>query len=238
MPRVDPRAALSALAREVSLFAALLDQEALAEPVPSCPGWTVADLARHLGGVHRWARQVVLVGQSREPQGPTDPEQVRPWFHDGAAALIDTLAGTDPGQPCWTLAGPGDAAFWMRRQAHETTLHRWDAATGLGIPSSIDEAVAADGIDEVATVFVPRQIRLGRLTPGPEVIDLVTDSGQRKRVSTNTTPPATPPTVVVSGPAETLLLLLWKRTSLDDDKLSVSGDRLDADRLLGRPLTP
>ena len=25
------------------------------DPVPSCPEWTVRDLVRHLGGVHRWA---------------------------------------------------------------------------------------------------------------------------------------------------------------------------------------
>lgn len=23
--------------------------------VPTCPGWTVRDLLRHLGGIHRWA---------------------------------------------------------------------------------------------------------------------------------------------------------------------------------------
>ena len=59
-------------------------------------------------------------------------------------------------------------------------------------------------------MFGPRQIRLGRLTLRSEVIDLVTASGRRTRVSANTEDPAIPPTAVISGPAEALLLLLWK----------------------------
>ena len=56
------------------------------------------------------------------------------------------------------FAGPTTAAFWFRRQAHETAVHRWDAQRAA-TPSSvdpIDATLAADGVDEWLEVFVPR----------------------------------------------------------------------------------
>ena len=31
----------------------------LAAPVPTCAGWSLGDLLRHLGGAHRWAEEIV-----------------------------------------------------------------------------------------------------------------------------------------------------------------------------------
>nr|MDQ3326789.1 maleylpyruvate isomerase family mycothiol-dependent enzyme [Actinomycetota bacterium] len=45
------------------------------------------------------------------------------------------------------------------------------------------------------------------------------------------------PTTDISGPAETLLLLLWGRTDLDDPRLQVE-DRRRAQAVLAEPLTP
>jgi hypothetical protein len=36
----------------------------LTDPVPTCPGWTVADLLRHHGGVCRWATAIVRDGRT------------------------------------------------------------------------------------------------------------------------------------------------------------------------------
>ncbi|GLY15791.1 hypothetical protein Kisp01_28060 [Kineosporia sp. NBRC 101677] len=51
-------------------FAELLersDQEAL---VPSCPGWTLRNLAEHLGEVHQWAAHAIVAGNPGcEPDG-------------------------------------------------------------------------------------------------------------------------------------------------------------------------
>jgi uncharacterized protein (TIGR03083 family) len=235
---MDQNRAVSVLAEEASTVTALLTADALAAPVPTCPGWAVADLARHLGGVHRWARHAVLYGPDADFQGPAEDAQVRPWFSDGANALIETLAKTSSGRVCWTFDGPGTAMFWMRRQAHETALHRWDLQDSLGVPSAVADDVALDGIDEVATMFLPRQLRLGRLASGPEVVEIVPDQGPRVRLSATAEPSSAPSCASVHGPAEVLLLLLWKRTTLDDPRLSVSGSRTRAGRLLAKPLTP
>lgn len=236
--RMEPDRALKVLAYEASTIIDLLTAEVFAASVPTCPGWAVSDLARHLGGVHRWARQAVLAGPDAHIQGPVDDAQIRPWFRAGAIALIETFTEIDPERPCWTLIGPGTAAFWIRRQAHETALHRWDLQNSLGAPSDVDEDVALDGIEEVATMLLPRQLRLGRLAAGPEAIELVPERGPRTRLSATAEPSSTPSCAAVHGPAEALWLLVWKRTSLNDHRLSISGSRAGAEHLLAKPLTP
>lgn len=234
--RMEPAAAIAVFEQEAAAFADLLDVATMETPVPSCPGWTVAHLARHLGSVHRWAREAILVGPAPEPPGPDDPDQIEPWFREGAAELAATLRGCDPDQPCWTFGEPKSARFWLRRQTHETAMHCWDASTSLGVARDFDEALADDGIDEVVSMFVPRQVRLGRLARGPEVLELVSSSGLRTVLATET--PQASPTSSITGPAEVLLLLLWRRTTLRDPRLTVVGSILDAERLLARPLTP
>ncbi len=242
---MDPAVALQVLAREAAAFADLLDGNDLAAPVASCPGWTLLDLAGHLGGVHRWARHAVLSGPPfptdptvpTDPTGPTEPAALATWLREGAHDLVRTLAAHDPEQPCWAFAPPFTVGFWLRRQAHETTLHRWDAASSLGSAVSIPDAVADDGIDEVVSVFVPRQVRLGRLVARRSAIELVSPSGGSTLLSSGDRHSAAP-TATVTGPAEPLLLLLWGRTTLADPRLAVSGSVADARRLLAEPLTP
>ena len=124
--------------------------------VPSCPGWTVRQLLAHTGRVHRMAAAVVghqlltppgadLVGKP-----PADPAALIPWFEEGFEALIDTLTSAELSAPAWNFAGvPAVAAFWMRRQAHETSIHRWDAQSALGQVAAIGSALAVDGVDEL-----------------------------------------------------------------------------------------
>ena len=64
-----------------------------AAAVPTCPEWTVRDLVRHLGGVHRWATGHVAGGRTEV------------W-----AVGLDEVVG----------AWPDDAALagWLRRRVH------------------------------------------------------------------------------------------------------------------------
>jgi len=236
---MEPSLAIATLRREGTAFAALLTPDALDVDIVSCPGWTLEDLARHLGGVHRWARQAILHGPSEEPAGPSDPGAIRPWFEAGLEELAGTLEDRRPDQECWTFADPPTVAFWLRRQAHETALHRWDAATSLGRSAPVPESLAEDGVDEVVNMYLPRQLRLGRLTAGPEQVDVVSSSGRTFRVSTNTTGErAGSPDATVTGPAEALLLLLWGRIPLADDRLTVTGSAAAAQTLLSKALAP
>ena len=79
------------------------------------------------------------------------------WYRDGLASLVDTLDEAPADVPAWTFfAAPSPKAFWTRRQAHETAMHRADVeiAGGATIRYPVDFAV--DGIDELLGGFLTR----------------------------------------------------------------------------------
>jgi uncharacterized protein (TIGR03083 family) len=150
---------LAAFRRDLEVMVTLADGR-LARPVPSCPGWTVADLLRHLGMLHWWAAEIAAQPEiqpvhRRDAPPAADDAQLVAWYQGRGEALLAALATAGPDKPCWTFLGPDVTRFWARRQAHELSVHRWDlelAATGE--PAPIDAPLAADGIDEYLAVFV------------------------------------------------------------------------------------
>ena len=128
-------------------------------PVPSCPGWSVAELVWHLAEVqHFWAS--VVAGQEGEdvaaPERADDPVALRRLGATAGTELVTTLAAADPATPCWPWHPDGGTVGWVaRRQAHEALVHRVDAELAAGLevrPPSVELAV--DGVDEVLRVFV------------------------------------------------------------------------------------
>ena len=157
---------IESLASEGALLAEAAQGGPLDAPVPACPGWQVRDLLTHVGYVHRWAAGYVA-GAHLEPvdrmgeeellrAGPPDGELIG-WFRAGHAGLVSILRAADPGLRCWTfLDAPSPLAFWARRQAHETAIHRIDAQLAAApgeAPSEPAAPLAADGIDELVTGF-------------------------------------------------------------------------------------
>jgi len=231
---------VASLTRDVDAFAALLRDTDTATPVPDCPGWDVGDLARHLGGVHRWAHGIVITGApGEEPDGPTDHDELVGWFVDGAAQLVDALLTIDPSTPVWTFGPkPRLVEFWLRRQPHETSMHLRDLQRALGKTHDLEVAFAADGVDEVATVLTPRQIRLRRIPPIERGLRLVlSDVASTSYVlAGDCTDPDAPTIAVVTGTAGQLLLALWRRTAVDE--LTIVGDADAAREAFALALTP
>ena len=127
--------------------------------VPSCPGWEMSDLVRHVGGIHRWAAANVRTGQRSELAAPppgTQGEALVAWGEEGTAELVDALRAADPDADVWTFGLPRSVRFWLRRQAHETAVHAWDAANATGRPLTLGPDLSADGVDELLTVMLPR----------------------------------------------------------------------------------
>lgn len=148
-------------------FADAIAETDLKAPVPACPGWTAYDLVCHLGNVHAWAATIVETGRVAPEQfdkpASRRPRSVTEWYVGKAEDLYAVLRSADPDRPCWNFVfRSGTAAFWPRRQVHETTVHLLDlAAAGGTADVPVDPDVAADGVDEVLTVFLHRMHHRG-----------------------------------------------------------------------------
>jgi uncharacterized protein (TIGR03083 family) len=128
--------------------------------VPSCPDWTLADLVRHAGQVHR-STAAVLTRLPQKRIELTEEElhapdgwgaQTTQWFAEGGALLLAALRAVNPEAPCYAWGADQHARFWFRRMLHESTMHRIDVEyTVLGQPGGLDAAVASDSIDEFLT---------------------------------------------------------------------------------------
>ncbi len=168
---------LGALDREGRLLAEAAEAAGTDARVPPCPGWRVRDLLRHTGVVHRWATAFVADAHvSPRPMGDPpdlDGTDLLAWYRAGHRRLVDTLTAAPDDVRCWTfhrapVASP--LAFWVRRQAHETAVHRFDAeAARGGEATAVDAGFAVDGIDELLRGFHARSRSKVR-TPEPRVL--------------------------------------------------------------------
>jgi uncharacterized protein (TIGR03083 family) len=141
---------------QAELLRGCLDGADLTTPVPSCPGWNVGQLVRHLGGAHREAETLVRTltppteDDFRDPTHYTDgdPAALGGWLVDGATALAAALRTAGPETQVATPVADGTTKFSARRMTHETVIHRADATLALGAEFVVDEEVAIDGLDE------------------------------------------------------------------------------------------
>jgi uncharacterized protein (TIGR03083 family) len=149
---MDHREHCAALEEEIDRFADVLAVASPDAPVPGCPDWSVADLALHLGSVHRWAEHLVRVAapayQSPDSmnldRGPVNSD----WIRSGGSQLLRTLRTGDPDQSMWAWGPDQHLRWWSRRQLHETLLHRMDVDLAGGHSPTCAPEIAVDAIDE------------------------------------------------------------------------------------------
>ncbi|MDT0393275.1 MULTISPECIES: maleylpyruvate isomerase family mycothiol-dependent enzyme [Streptomyces] len=230
---MDTARYLGILEKEGRLLAGAAERTGTDAVVPACPGWRVRYLLRHTGVVHRWAAAFVADGHTGPRPMGEPPELDGPalvdWYRDGHRRLVDTLAGAAPGVECFTFlpGAPSARVFWARRQAHETTVHRFDAeSAGGGTPSSVPADFAADGVDELLRGFHARARSRVR-TEAPRILRVrATDTDGVWTVRLSQEPPVTTrdgsgeAECELSGTAEQLYLALWNRAPVP----AVSGD--------------
>ncbi|MBA4860648.1 maleylpyruvate isomerase family mycothiol-dependent enzyme [Streptomyces sp. PSKA54] len=220
---MDTSEHIHTLEAEGRLLAVAAEEAGPDAKVPTCPGWEVRDLLRHTGMVHRWAATFVAEGRtSYHPDGglpDLDGGELLAWFRAGHRALVETLATAPPDVACWSfLPAPSPLAFWARRQAHETAVHRVDAESARGgTPETIGTDFAVDGIDELLCGFHARPRSKVR-TEEPRLLRVrATDTDAVWTVRISADPPVTErddageADCEVSGPAARLYLSLWNR---------------------------
>jgi uncharacterized protein (TIGR03083 family) len=225
--------------KEISALAAVVaDAPDVAAPVPSCPGWTLTDLVRHTGSVHRWATAIVETeAAARLPFPEVDSPWESAggwaqWLLSGAAPLLVALRSAGPLTAVWSW-GPGrTSGWWARRMLHETVIHRADAELAAGAEAFIEPVVAADGIDEflfnlpsarrpyphLASLPTGASLHLHATDTDGEWLIRFTDSGiawERGHAKA---------TAAVRGPVTSLLLFTYGRRPASDPRLSAFGD--------------
>ena len=222
-------------------LAGLVQSEDLTRQVPTCPEWTLRQLATHVGRTHRWAAEITATRSAefipfrQVPDGriPDDPARHAPWLRAGAAGLIEAVrdAGSDP---VWTFDGLRPASFWARRMAHETAVHRADAEIAVGREPEFEPDLAVDAIDEwlgYMSGIGASDSRVAALPDGAVLHVHVTDEGvdgewlvRREGDSVTVEPGHGKGDVAVRGPAGRLLLVLLRRLPPDDPQVEVLGD--------------
>jgi uncharacterized protein (TIGR03083 family) len=241
MPPIAVEPCYAEIEASTETLAGLVHGADLTRQVPTCPDWTLRQLATHVGRAHRWAAEIVSTRSAefipfrQVPDGriPDDPALHAPWLRAGAARVIDVVreAGDDP---VWTFDGPRPATFWARRMAHETAMHRADAQITAGREPEFDPVMAADGIDEwlgSMSGIGASDPRVDALPDGAVLHVHVTDEGvdgewlaRRDGGSVTVEPGHGKGDVAVRGPAGRLLLVLLRRVPPDDPQVEVLGD--------------
>lgn len=246
---LDTGTHLSALTADSQAFAdlaaELLAGGRLDRPVAACPGWDIAALVGHLGGVYSWVRLIVDAG-GQMPSGeraaaPADPERLVAWFQEQRDGVVDALTGREPDEAAWTFirGAPGNVGWWRRRQSLETAVHLWDLQDAAGSPAPVAADLAADGIDEYLATFLPGLLRRQPVdglagtfhvhctdAEGEWVLDFGAEElGVRREHAKADT--------AARGPASGLYLWLWNRVPLDAAGIEVFGDEAVA-RAIGQ----
>ena len=81
--------------------------------------------------------------------GPAGRDELLAWYRDGCRALIETLVAGSPADTFWFWGpAPNALAFWARRQANETAVHRCDAESARGSITPLTTVDALDALDE------------------------------------------------------------------------------------------
>ncbi len=245
---MDHASFCNATADEITHFANVIDGADLTTAVPTCPGWDLLALTKHLGVVHRWATQMMRDGATErldfrkvDRNLPEDARGYADWMRAGGEAVLAQLRGHESDATVWTWGEGRNVGWWARRMAHETLVHRADALLALDRGIDINAELAVDGIDEflenlpsAAASFAPSATAL---TGDGETLHLHATDAPGEWMITLTTRGFTwgrghsKGDVAARGTAADLLLLIYGRAHVDE-RIQVFGDRALLDRWL------
>lgn len=234
--------------RSTAFRAAVASAPSLDVQVPTCPEWTLFDLAEHIGeGRRAWAATVAAgpAPAKAVPQGataaPREREAVPAWLAASTQELLEALREAGPDRGCWTWWGasqsPQTCGAVARHQLQQIAVHTYDAQLTVGAPEPLPVEVALDGVEEFLFTCVA--------TPSawphePTAFDFHATEGRSWRLtvdgdgarSTRVSAPGTTPAAAGEGPdaagvsvrgtASELVLFVYDR--IPADSLQIEGD--------------
>ena len=127
------------------------------QPVPQYPEWTIRDLISHTASIHGRTTLICETLPTKRISAPRLPEGADEleWYEATLAGMIAALRAADPNTEVWAFDSLSPIAFWERRMVVETGVHRWDAEQAFGEPSPLPDEVAASGLDEFSSMWLP-----------------------------------------------------------------------------------
>lgn len=232
--RLESERYLTSLRRDGAALADAAERDLHAD-VPGCPGWSVADLVWHTGGLHYFWASIASEGlqDPRAVEAPPRPpdERLIDWYRSNLERTVDALEKADPTTSVWSWSREKNVAWVRRRMAHETAIHRWDTQCATGSEQPIDPRLAVDGIDEFFEFFVTGTKDAADVSIHLHATDIdgewmVKIEGGELYVSHA----HAKGNAAVQGEASDLLLLLWGR--IPEASVRVHGDRTALYRFL------
>lgn len=145
--------------RSTAFRAAVASAPRLDVQVPTCPEWTLFDLAQHIGeGRRDWAATVAAgpapakSAAEGASAGPREREALPAWLAESTEQLLDALREAGPDRGCWTWWGasqsPQTCGAVARHQLQQMAVHTYDAQVTVGAPQPLPDEVALDGVEE------------------------------------------------------------------------------------------
>lgn len=235
--------------RSTAFRAAVAAAPGLDAQVPTCPGWTLFDLVKHLGGGDRFWAAIVGAGPADAPPAeaaaaraalevPREREVLLVWLAASTQLLLSALREAGPDAGCWAwwsaLQTPRTSGGVARHRVQESAVHTYDAQLAAGAPQPLPTEVALDGVEEFLFTCVA--------TPSawphkPTAFDFHTTEGRSWRLTVDgdgarstripaptaaTGEDSDAPGASIHGTASELVLYLYDR--IPADSLHVDGD--------------
>ncbi|MEV1250048.1 maleylpyruvate isomerase N-terminal domain-containing protein [Nonomuraea sp. NPDC049750] len=242
--------------RSTAFRAAVASAPSLDVQVPTCPEWTLFDLAQHIGeGRRDWAATVAAgpapakSAAEGSRAAPREREALLAWLAESTEQLLDALRKAGPDRGCWTWwetsQSPQTSGAVARHQLQQMAVHTYDAQITVGAPQPLPAEVALDGVDEFLSTCVATT---SAWPHKPAVVDFHASEGRSWRLSLSADGARTarlpePGTISATaadqdpdaanasawGTADELVLILHDRIPINSLKLD--GDRRLFDQL-------
>ena len=214
---------IDTIAAESARLAAVVGECDLGTRIPSCPEWSVRDLAHHIGEVQWYWGENVRAKNADQRSGagltPTPEDADLPeWLGWCSYSLLSALREAGPDAPCWAWwPSPHTSGAVGRHQAQEAAVHRWDAEGVGGAPGPLPAVLATDGVPEFVEIMIGAD---AAALPGSVTLT-ATDTGASWQVAGTGADPSGRVSEL-RATASDLVLMLYRRLPVPD--AAVVGD--------------
>lgn len=131
--------------------------------IPSCPEWTMRQLAEHLALEYAgWyysnltlapgTPDPLSAAMGAMPPAPEGFDELLDYIVRNASRFADHAREVDLDREVWVFDSVGLARFWLRQTIMEVGVHAWDAAMAGGRPSPLSEQISLEAVDQICAM--------------------------------------------------------------------------------------